>query len=79
MAETQPRQDLQRVFHSHAWASIWFAIFPCESGLPSGSLFGQTSPYENHENTYFAVAAFDNPRGDAYDRGNEVADPRGHN
>jgi hypothetical protein len=30
----------------------------------------------NHEKTYLAVAAFDNPRGDACDRGNEVADPR---
>jgi hypothetical protein len=33
----------------------------------------------NHEKTYLAVAAFDNPRGDACDRGNEVADPRSRN
>jgi hypothetical protein len=37
--------------------------------------------YENHEKTYLAVAAFDNPRGDACDRGNKglVADRRNHN
>jgi hypothetical protein len=35
--------------------------------------------YENHEKTYLAIAAFDNPRGDACDRGNEVAEPRSRN
>ena len=33
----------------------------------------------NHEKTYLAVPAFDNPIRDACDRGNEVADPRSHN
>jgi len=34
----------------------------------------------NHEKTYLAVAAFDNPRGDACDRGKDLsADPRSHN
>ena len=39
-------------------------------------LFGQTSP---NEKAYLAFATVDNPRGDACDRGNEVADPRSHN
>jgi hypothetical protein len=49
------------------------------ASLPSSSLVKDTSLYENHEKTYLVVAAFDNPRGDACDRGNEVADPRSHN
>jgi hypothetical protein len=48
------------------------------TSLISGALpFGLA----NHEKTYLAVAAFDNPRGDACGHGNKglVADPRNHN
>ena len=43
------------------------------------AFYGTLPLYENHEKAYLAVAAFDNPRGDACDRGNEVADTRSHN
>ena len=50
------------------------------SGLAILQPLRHTSLCENHEKTYLAVAAFDNPRGDACDRGEELgADPRSHN
>ena len=43
--------------------------------------FSEHSLYDNHEKTYLAVAAFDNPRSDVCGCGNKglVADRRNHN
>ena len=50
------------------------------SGLAILQPFRANFACENHEKTYLAVAAFDNSRGDACDRGEELgADPRSHN
>jgi len=49
-----------------------------EQACDDAAFSGKLRPI-NHEKTYLAVAAFDNPGGDACDRGNEVTDPRSHN
>jgi hypothetical protein len=50
------------------------------SGLAIMRPFRANFARENHEKTYLAVAAFDNSRGDACDRDEELgADPRSHN
>jgi len=50
------------------------------SGLAILQPFRANFACENHEKTYLAVSAFDNSRGDACDRGEELgADPPSHN
>jgi hypothetical protein len=68
--EVRPRRD-------HRGVDLISDVLPF--GLAILPPFTEHFALLNHEKTYLAVAAFDNFRGDACDRGNEVADPRSRN
>jgi hypothetical protein len=69
--EVRPRKDHRGVDLISDALPFGLAILPP---------FTEHFPLLNHEKTYLAVTAFDNSRGDACDRGEELgADPRSHN